>query len=888
MKMHVLQRILLMLVTLHPAIMTSLFHYGKFLGLESVSSNGKFEQNIQNDFLCHSKTRVKRFEEACNCDEDCMRFKSCCIDFLWNSTRDESVESYTERFLNEASRYPDLLCKPVALGLPSDYRVEKLLMRSECPVGVLGDVKISCEAEETYFDVQPVLGSDGFIYKNQNCAVCNKVQNFESLQLHAKDCIRINTNSTSFTDINKGCLIGIQNASIELDSKSIRTCFKQETKPLERPQTKSQKLCRSYSGGLYQSRMCYRNFHCIGVSNLIKTTLDNVMPCYEFTPMKRIKETISIGFSDGDSYSMLVSFEDLGDKTKPRCSKGEVLDKSSGKCRKFECGFGYELIGSKCFKTKSNVVVDQDGSGDLSQAEILQRCLSNTSYLVLNRTRLDVSSLTVSHKIILNTTSIVVVSLSQTELKNVATYYKDSIIQSVESTTSQHFLTSKLYGLDFHRTFPDNRFCAKREIYKNINNYRLSSNCWLVLQNGETIPPTLFILNILRNNQTEISKCVEFHLDSPCPKREIQKYTQYTNNAVKDMEKGIVFQPKNFVPLTNGIGVCIQVNAMTSTSKGWERVTLGVEKYITIIGCFMSILCYVWVILTYSIIPALKTIPGKNIVCLCCVLLCTDVIMLVTMLKLSRQQCAVFGVFLHYFALSTQIWAGIVAFDIWSTFHGRGRGMRSVKTNKRFHIYCVIGFGVPLVVVLTCAIIELVGKVDFGYGLNGICWIAVFMPRLVTYILPMVVITMFNVTVLSYTIIMICKQSRKSKKLLKKSGGQDVSLARMAMKLIILLGALEMLGLVQIKGATMQDSRVVNSVFRIVFATARAFRGVFIWILYIVSQQVFDVYREIRSQGSLRTTTRSSYVSRRGNSTHSSVMNHSSVNHPETSKLMNS
>ena len=881
-----IQRMMLVLVALYPLVIASPFQYDKFLGLEVGSYNDLFIKNVQTNFLCHSITRqMNMLVEACNCDEDCMRFKSCCIDFLWNSKTKESMESYTERFMNETTKYPDLQCKPVALGLPSGYSAEMILMRSECPPEVLGDLKESCQAEKVSYDIRPVLGSDGFVYKNQYCAACNKVQSFETLTLKAKDCIRVDTNSTRFTDINKGCSISIRNDSKELESKSIRTCFKHETKHPERSMARSQKLCRSYGGGVDQSGSCYRNFHCLGISNLMKSTLNNIMPCYTETPMKRPKQLTSIGFSDGDSYSVLVSFEDLGVKTKLQCSKGEVLDNTK-KCREITCGFGYELIASKCLKSNSKANVNERNSGELSQEEILQRCLSKTSYVLLNKTILEFTSLTVPHKIILNTSSIVVVSLPQNELKDATKYYKNIIIQTVQSTTSQHFLSSTLYGLDFHRTFSGSKLCTKREIYKNIKSFHLSSNCWLVLQNGDTVPPRNFILNILLKNHTEISRCIDFHLDSPCPKRIIQNYTQYNNGTVKDLESMNVFEPRDFTPLQNGIGVCIHTNVLPIKTESWERVTLGVEKYVTIVGCFMSIFCYVWVILTYSIIPALKTIPGKNIVCLCCVLLWTDVIMLVTMLKLSRQQCAFFGAFLHYFALSAQVWAGIVSFDIWSTFHGRGKRMRNVKSNKKFHIYCVIGFGIPFIVVLTCVILELLDKINFGYGLNGICWIAKFTPRLATYILPMIVITFFNVAVLSYTIIMICKQSRKSKKLLKKSGGQDVSLARMAMKLIILLGAIEMLGLIQIKSATAQNDRIVNSVFRIVFSTARAFRGVFIWLLYIISQQVFDVYRDIKSQGSLRTTTHSSYVSRRGNSSHSD-MNHSRIYH-ESNKLMDS
>ena len=81
----------------------------------------------------------------------------------------------------------------------------------------------------------------------------------------------------------------------------------------------------------------------------------------------------------------------------------------------------------------------------------------------------------------------------------------------------------------------------------------------------------------------------------------------------------MILNAGQYVPLdgmnSGTVGTCLQTATSATTAKtlkGWERVTYGIEKYITIVGCFASVIGYLWMIFTYTIIPALKTIPGQN------------------------------------------------------------------------------------------------------------------------------------------------------------------------------------------------------------------------------------------------------------------------------------
>ena len=920
-----------LLLTVSLLYSTSLSAAKEFPILEFYGWKSLPESVALHSLLCHpeqSSVMPAEIAKVCECHSKCMKFKTCCIDYLWNTKAVNSLESvsdYTEQFLEESGKYPDLECNPVTIGLPDTFQAERILMRSECRDDATKFEKESCYAFEIPSDVRPVLGRDGIVYKNGYCAKCNDVNEFKRLQLEAKNCIpSAQKNATRFMDRYKGCTIALKMLNETEERNSIRSCSSAinaiHLPPLPTDDSDLNfKLCNSYKSGFMvgDNYDCYDNPTCYEVITGDKLNLKDIkLTCRHNLPT--IRETSrSISFNSFNSYSVLVSFEDLHrNEDENQCPPNMIYDTQVETCvGEFACGFGFKRIGDSCFREQIAPPRFDHGeskTGSLTQEQIMNRCLSTTVNAIVSLDDQDnIDEIITTNKdviieILRNTSKNVVFRFNRNHLSNITTLFPPhQKIQIIESTTAQHYLPT-FYGTDFKRTFSAGRICAK--LNNNPLSYNLSSNCWL-MTGTRNIPSTQYVLNRITDGEggnrfAQISTCQQFHLDSPCTKRIISNFTKYNNGSVFDQEFNMILNAGQYVPLdgmnSGTVGTCLQTATSattTKTLKGWERVTYGIEKYITIVGCFASVIGYLWMIFTYTIIPALKTIPGQNIVCLCTMLLCSDIVILATLLDLSYSVCAAFGMLLHLFALSAQVWAGILAFDIWSTFHGRGQ-LRKASGKNRFRIYLSVGYVIPFVFVLVCVIMEMKKVVEFGYGINGVCWIAFFTPRLFIYILPMVCITLFNVSVLSYTIFSICKQSRKSKKLLKKTGGKDVSLARMALKLVVLIGAIELLGLIQIKGAGSDQSKILNSIFRIVYSIARSFRGVFIWLLYIVTDQVFSVYRDIRSQGSLRTrssyasssmassTRRRSEVNQQQNQVTSKVGNGSSSSAEETDNLM--
>ena len=401
--------------------------------------------------------------------------------------------------------------------------------------------------------------------------------------------------------------------------------------------------------------------------------------------------------------------------------------------------------------------------------------------------------------------------------------------------------------MDFSRSFTGGRTCASPMLHPE-GTYEISSNCFVTLNDKRILYVNEYVLyyEVTSKVERKLVTCDTFHLTKRCKLRRILNYTMLANNSIFT-DRNMTYSAEEYRPLKHGLAACKEKSKF---SKVWLEIVEAVEGYLTVIGSALSIIAYAWTILTYLLISELRTLPGKNIVCLCFTLMACDVLMLLSMVS---EWCKYIAICLHLFALSAQFWGVITAFDIWSTFRGKSLSKNLKSKKKRFICYCIWGWLSPLCFVVICVSLDMTNVVDVGYGKYGVCWITSLPARLATYIIPVGMSIIFNVTVLSYTMSRINRQCNKSKTLLKKRGGENVSLAKMALKLVILLGVVEIFGFLQFRGE-LELSWIITSIFELIYVIVRSFRGVFVWLLYVVTDRVFKIYRNIREQRSYRST----------------------------------
>ena len=95
-------------------------------------------------------------------------------------------------------------------------------------------------------------------------------------------------------------------------------------------------------------------------------------------------------------------------------------------------------------------------------------------------------------------------------------------------------------------------------------------------------------------------------------------------------------------------------------------------QILTYTGCAISMISLVFLLGIYIALPELRTLPGKNLISLSCVMLFYHIFFLLTGQTDKPNICMAISVLLHYFLLSSFCWMGVMAFDVQKTFGAKG------------------------------------------------------------------------------------------------------------------------------------------------------------------------------------------------------------------------
>ena len=808
-----------------------LFHLAKITNAKKIPIESlfpdilRFSQSVQYN-LC-SETY-----SDCSCQESCIKFGTCCIDYLWDNKLNESLDLYKNRFLNTIKKQKHITCQPLLkLFMGENTFSEWFYMVAQCPKEVNKRLSDLCSKQGYNL---PVFGSDKLIYKNRYCARCNRINSYDFLNITV-DCLDdISEYSTSnITEKYNDCVFKL-NKGNEIN-QYVNMC-KENVSDDCTSETIWCKWCSSYSALISHDNKCYKNIHCL------LETLQNVS--IDWQPRFSLFDTCEpqgnlYSYSVLPRYSTLVSFAAVDTEDINRlCNQEEMYDANTDKCvDQIYCAFGYHLEEKNCVHDRNNDNFSDwinSSANILSIDQIKKLCARNIIYVDEYDHERNLNQHDPIFRNLLNT------SFTRSQRK-----------------TSTIFIT-ELYGRDYSRTFM-NRLCAEPVVsYGDPRKLHISGNCTLYNNISRFSQSDYIILQANKTASTfKIVTCKRYHFSGRCSMRKIFNYTYFSNRSVYDFESGKLYEAEEYAPLDTGIGVCLQPG---SSGLKWIHTTQYVESYITVIGCSLSIFGYIFTMATYIVIPELNTVPGKNIVCMCLMLFTCDLIILST--KSDNQYwCRISSYMLHFFALSAQMWSVVLAYDIWSTFSGKNI-MRDTNKKVRFYYYCAFAWSIPIGLFLVIILLEKSNTLSLGYGANGVCWINNQMGLIFTYILPVFLSTTYASTTLFYTLFRIFRHKKKSGKLLKKSGGENSSLVKMAIKLVVLLGVIEMLGFFQIKSAS-DAGKIFNTIFQFLYSISRSFRGVFIFWLYVATDRVLSIYREIkrtRSLSSSRRSTISSFV----------------------------
>ncbi|XP_050093983.1 G-protein coupled receptor Mth2-like [Anopheles aquasalis] len=113
------------------------------------------------------------------------------------------------------------------------------------------------------------------------------------------------------------------------------------------------------------------------------------------------------------------------------------------------------------------------------------------------------------------------------------------------------------------------------------------------------------------------------------------------------------------------------------------------------LGMIISVPFLIATLIVYILIPDLRNIPGKSLMCY--VLALTSSYVTLVVIKRSviimPDWCQLVGYLCYYSLMSSFFWLNVMAFDIFWTFGGR---RRSTTDRGKFLLYCCYAYGVPM------------------------------------------------------------------------------------------------------------------------------------------------------------------------------------------------
>ena len=830
---------------------------------------------VMNDYLCYAEGDKK----CCSCQTYCTFYQTCCIDTFF-SNNITSVKEYIEIFRerNEARNYVKML-SPTNADIP--FSVRNISMVALCGNN---DSRYCESCNQNYSKYDIPVSADGVMYRNKDCAICHGITKYSYVTYELSEC-RTEINGNVIPD--KTCYLTIVNASYQhiiTRTPSFANCSYYE-----------KMLCtESYFALIFDIfKTYYKNPFCAKCNGALD--LDNYLCVSVFNNLLP---------PPPPAFRMLISFNDFresGTKLtigKSICDCGFYYDIFNGKCKvrhesvpctnnrftslpsgNLTSPIDPTLPTSRGPQSPpppmppsppappappSPTLPSTYGPGfssspapppflpnlkDILIYDCIQKYNGSIIFKINNSGKFNPDKHFIESYIKVQNT----VYVRANYLGVLPDSFLMGIAVSVYFSPIQNIPYTKLYGFSLERHFINERVCVDSEIIE--DDFQLTSDCNFK-SNGKVynVAEDSTYWNEIKGNKRKYgaAHCKRFHLISTCPLDMLygilnMSFIAIENGLIETMinKKQKVYFPEQYLPTAEGIGICFRISPKASKIHAWSTTLTNIEKKLSVCFLFLSILLEIITLLTYLLFRELRTIPGKNLMALVVALIGCDIIILALFFTkaINENLCSIIAVLLHFQSLSVSTWSIVIAFDLWITFSHTFRVERSKTVLMNYNI---IGWGLPAAFVLVCLTVDIVVRGEtplIGYGGSEHCWITSVYARLIVYIGPFSLITLTSFLIVSLVMIKLKQSYKSTARMINKK--QPINYTKMAMKLCLVLGASELIGLIQVpkQNVNSETLKAFNESLGLLYNVVRTLRGTFIFFIFICNKQVLDKFK---------------------------------------------
>ncbi|XP_046390305.1 G-protein coupled receptor Mth2-like [Ischnura elegans] len=220
------------------------------------------------------------------------------------------------------------------------------------------------------------------------------------------------------------------------------------------------------------------------------------------------------------------------------------------------------------------------------------------------------------------------------------------------------------------------------------------------------------------------------------------------------------------------------------------------------VGMLVSIPFLLVTFLVYAVIPELRNLHGKSLMCHVSSLVTAYMFLAVVQLggaKLSDGVCITSAFIIEFAFLATFFWLNIMCIDIFLTFSGLRplRGSLRERERKKFFIYSLYAWGCPLIILIVCIVMDFAPGIPDTYLRPRFgekkCWFSGKMENLVYFFGPVGALVICNVILFVLTAVKLIRLKRETA-MLKKGDSrrhddrEDRNRFNLYLKLLIVMG----------------------------------------------------------------------------------------------------
>lgn len=342
-----------------------------------------------------------------------------------------------------------------------------------------------------------------------------------------------------------------------------------------------------------------------------------------------------------------------------------------------------------------------------------------------------------------------------------------------------------------------------------------------------------------RRNQTRLATCAK-SVPTNCKYilKSDSNWKLFSNRSIYSNVTNTWFEFGEYSIIDGVVWLCL-TDELSPKSGGKEQsktVHETILRYSSLFCLSISILSLIVLLFIYAITPALRNLPGKNLMLLCCVLALAQFLWLLQERASELHKlCVILSTLLHFMFLATFSCATSIASLSFFTFRAIANGKLGRSNEGKAFLRCALfSLGFPCVWITLFFLLDYYRVFLLDYGsVKGHCWLGNIDALYVSFFAPVFTLLCINLALLLATVKMIRKCSKSSQKLAESGSVKSVTKSHVwiYIRMASLMGFTWLLGVFQLV-----FPRVL--VFEYLFVFVNGFQGFYIALAFLCTDNV--------------------------------------------------